>query len=184
MDANRHIEPTGLHPVKAGKLAGFLDAQSQTIGCVESCTGGLLGAALTAIPGSSAWFVGGLITYSNTLKHQLAGVPLDDLDTYGAVSGQVAQSMAQGGQRALGSVWCVSITGIAGPEGGSSEKPVGTVWIGVFGPDQAKQARRFVFPGDRQSVRSHTVAAAIDFVIDRVRGRDTVLEYECDRFEG
>lgn len=125
---------------------------------IESCTGGLLGAMLTEVPGSSAAFAGGVVTYSNELKTALAGVPAELIEAHGAVSEQVALAMARGGVtigegapglRAL----AIAITGVAGPEGGSLEKPVGTVWIGIATRERAF-ARRFNFPGTRDDVRT------------------------------
>lgn len=132
----------------------------QTLGVVESCTGGMLGAAVTEIAGSSAVFVGGLQTYSNGLKEKLAGVRSETLANFGAVSGEVAREMAVGGCAALGCEWCVSVTGIAGPDGGSVEKPVGTVWIGIAGP-KGVVTRRFAMSGERQPVRQWSVTAAL-----------------------
>jgi nicotinamide-nucleotide amidase len=138
-----------------------------TIAVAESCTGGMLGAALTAIPGSSSVFIGGFLTYSNQSKVELVGVRASDLDAFGAVSEQVATAMAQGARTRLGATYGIGITGIAGPDGGSDEKPVGTVWIGVATPDGVK-ARRFVFGTDRNMNRERSVAAALGMVLQVV----------------
>jgi len=106
-------------------------AKDLTIATAESCTGGLIGAALTSIDGSSASFHGGIIAYDNTVKTKLLGVSPSVLGKYGAVSEKTAQRMAAGAVERLGVDMAVSVTGIAGPNGGSDEKPVGTVWIGV-----------------------------------------------------
>lgn len=105
--------------------------KKMTIGVVESCTGGLLGAAITAMPGSSSVFQGGFLTYSNALKEQLVGVSEETLAQFGAVSEETAQEMARGGRERLGTDLAISVTGIAGPGGGSKEKPVGMVCFGL-----------------------------------------------------
>ena len=124
-------EEDTLHEV-VGKL---LRDAGQTVATVESCTGGGIAAELTSISGASDYVQGGLVTYSNELKQLLAGVKAETLDRYGAVSQQVVEEMAMGGRSKLGVDWCVSVSGIAGPTGGSEEKPVGTVWIAVAGPN-------------------------------------------------
>ena len=112
-----------------------LRKQQQTLSVAESCTGGGLGAELTAIPGSSDVLLGGVIAYSNALKQRLLGVSAELLEQFGAVSDPVAQAMAEGSRRVTGSDWSMAVTGIAGPGGGSAEKPVGLVYIAVAGPD-------------------------------------------------
>lgn len=126
---------------------------------VESCTGGGIGAELTALSGSSDWYEGGWITYSNALKQRL-GVASDLLAAHGAVSEPVARSMVAAGVRAAGVECGVAVTGIAGPTGGSVEKPVGTVWIAWTIPGQ-EWSQPFLFKGDRNAVRQQTIAAAI-----------------------
>ena len=103
------------------------------IGTAESCTGGLIGGAITAIPGSSGCFKGGVTAYDNAVKTKLLGVPTDIIETHGAVSSPVAEAMALGALDALGVDIALSITGIAGPGGGSAEKPIGTVWMSIAG---------------------------------------------------
>lgn len=144
---------------------GLLKQQGKTISVVESCTSGLLGAAFTQESGSSSYFMGGFLTYSNALKNQLVGVSNSSLDQYGAVSKEVAEEMAKGGRTVLNTDFCISITGIAGPDGGSEEKPVGTVWIAIA---DAKQviAKRFSFGGDRAINRERSVAQAIGMLYD------------------
>ncbi|MBS0197173.1 MAG: CinA family nicotinamide mononucleotide deamidase-related protein [Planctomycetes bacterium] len=147
----------------AGTVLDLLRAKGQTLGCVESCTGGLLGAYLTEVPGSSAAFVGGLITYSNYIKNSLAGVPsaLTSPGGPGAVSGETARAMAKGGLDALGCDHCLAVTGIAGPEGGSEAKPVGTVWIARVSRDGSGDVRRFQMSGSRQNVREWSAKTAL-----------------------
>ncbi len=146
----------------ASKVIANAKAQGLTLGCVESCTGGLVGSALTAIPGSSEAFAGGLITYSNQLKNRLVGVGHETLEQHGAVSSQVAAHMAMGGLSVLGVHRCVSITGIAGPDGGTEDKPVGTVWFGlaIGGIDEVKCSLAN-FQGDREQVRIQSVLTAL-----------------------
>lgn len=143
----------------AEQLAQQLRRHQWRMISVESCTGGGIGAALTVLSGSSDWFEGGWITYSNALKQQL-GVPSVLLSDYGAVSEPVAQAMVSAGVKAAGVECGVAVTGIAGPTGGSVEKPVGTVWIAWALPGQL-QAQHCLFKGDRDSVRTQTVEAAI-----------------------
>jgi competence/damage-inducible protein CinA-like protein len=119
-----------------------------TLSVAESCTGGFVGHLMTSVAGSSEYFVGGAITYSNALKHSILGVQLDTLEKYGAVSQQTVEEMATGAVRAFRSDYAVAITGIAGPGGGSDEKPVGTVWIAVASSDEV-EARHFRFIKDR-----------------------------------
>lgn len=130
------------------------------IACAESCTGGWLSMAITGIPGSSAWFDRSFITYSNAAKHDLLGVSLATLEREGAVSEAVAKEMARGAlQKSIASIG-VSITGIAGPDGGTPAKPVGTVWIGLANTREVT-ATRYQFEGDRRAVREQAVEAAL-----------------------
>jgi nicotinamide-nucleotide amidase len=128
----------------------------------ESCTGGLLGERLTNIPGSSDVFLGGVIAYHNDLKKELLGVRAEDLERYGAVSEQVALQMASGIRERTGADVGVSVTGIAGPGGGTPEKPVGLVWIAVHSPEA--KARRFHVIGDRAEIRQRAAQAALEMV--------------------
>ena len=138
------------------------------LGTAESCTGGLLGGRLTDIPGSSAVYRGGVVCYADELKTALLGVAPATIETHGAVSEPVALAMAEGAVARLGVDLAVSVTGIAGPDGGSEEKPVGTVWIGIAGGDGA-EARRSVFGGGRHEVRARAAQAALYFVLRRLR---------------
>ncbi len=134
---------------------------SLRLGVAESCTGGGLAQALTAVSGSSDYFECGLVTYSNVAKMRLLGVPEDLLTLHGAVSEPVAQAMAEGVLACSVADWAISTTGIAGPAGGTSEKPVGMVCFGFAGPDQLRVTRTDYFSGDRHEVREAAVAAAL-----------------------
>ena len=131
-----------------------------TIAVAESCTGGLIGGALTAVPGSSSAFLGGVISYVNSAKTALLDVPKAMIAGHGAVSEEVAARMALGARDALGADVAVAVTGIAGPGGGTADKPVGLVWVGVATQDDAT-AHRHNFNGDRDAVRAATVEAAL-----------------------
>jgi len=143
-------------------------ASGKTIATAESCTGGGVGKDLTSVSGASNVFNGGIIAYSNDAKIRLLDVSQPLLDKYGAVSERVAECMALGARNALGSDVAVSITGIAGPSGGSVEKPVGTVWIGVSSDVETK-AYHNLFQGDREAVRSASVKAALGHLYRAVR---------------
>jgi nicotinamide-nucleotide amidase len=149
----------------------LLEETGATLTVAESCTGGLLGERLTRVPGSSDYFLGGAIVYTNRLKTELVRVPPALLDEHGAVSEPVARAMAQGVCRALGSDYGIAITGIAGPGGGSEAKPVGTVHIAVAGPDGTSH-RRVRFPGDRQRVRQHSSQLALEMLRRTLLGLD------------
>ena len=145
------------------------EARSQGIrlAVAESCTGGLVGARLTEVPGSSDVFVGGVIAYDNALKTQLLGVPEPLLAEHGAVSEPVARAMADGAARRFGVAAAISVTGVAGPAGGTAEKPVGTVWIGCS-YNRTVETRRSVFPGSRQEVRARAAQAALFLLYRRL----------------
>lgn len=137
-----------------------------TVSTVESCTGGLVGGALTAIAGSSAVYDRGFITYSNAAKTDLVGVPSPMIEANGAVSEPVARAMAQGARRVAGSDLAVSITGIAGPGGGSAEKPVGLVHFAVAGPDGVRHLEKKFGDQGRQAVRLAAVTTALKLLQD------------------
>ena len=149
------------------KLRDALLARGWTISTAESCTGGLCAAALVDLPGSSTWYSGGVVAYSNAIKHELLDVPKDVLQDHGAVSEPVALVMAEGVRsRCRSSVSC-STTGIAGPGGGTPDKPVGLVWIGIATPT-GTHARRYHFSGDRLSVRQQTVDACFELLLEQI----------------
>lgn len=138
-----------------------LRARGQWFGTAESCTGGLIAKLCTDIAGSSAWFERGLVTYSNAAKQELLGVSADTLQRAGAVSAETVQEMVQGLLRAAPVQWAVAVSGIAGPGGGSADKPVGTVWIGWGGSEVAVSASRYLFEGERDAVRRRSAEAAL-----------------------
>jgi nicotinamide-nucleotide amidase len=141
----------------------LLVSRSATIALAESCTGGLVSERLTRVPGSSAYFMSGVISYSNQSKIELAGIPPLLLEMQGAVSAEVARGLAEGIRERIGATVGVGVTGIAGPGGGSSEKPVGTVHIAVASSSET-QHRQFLFPGDRERIRWQASQAALDMV--------------------
>ncbi|MFN3689836.1 MAG: competence/damage-inducible protein A [Fimbriimonadales bacterium] len=132
----------------------------QSLVVAESCTGGLLGHRITSVAGSSAVFLGGVVSYSNALKETLVGVPRTVLETHGAVSEPTARAMAQGIRERLGGWWGIGITGIAGPSGGTPDKPVGLVYIGVSDP-QATVVKRQIFAGDRATIKYRATQYAL-----------------------
>ena len=134
-----------------------------TLATAESCTGGLVAARLTAVPGSSRVFCGGVVAYSDEVKRTELGVPAEVLEAHGAVSAEVAEAMARGARERLAADVAVSVTGIAGPDGGTPEKPVGLVYLHVEGPDGG-QGREFSFPGDRGSIRARSAVGALHLV--------------------
>ena len=147
----------------AGVVLALCRERSLTIATAESCTGGLIGARLTAVPGSSDVYVGGVVAYSNRIKESMLGVPKELIIRVGAVSEDVAKAMAAGARERLGADVGIAVTGIAGPAGGSAEKPVGTVWVAVqIGEDIRTFGR--VYIGDRGEVRSRASQAALDTV--------------------
>ncbi len=153
----------------------LLHAQNATLAVAESCTGGLLGGRLTAVAGSSAYFAGGVIAYSNAVKQALLGVSRATLDAHGAVSEPTACAMAEGIMRALGTSVGVSITGIAGPGGGSDEKPVGLVYIGLAGAGRPTRVTRYQYTGGRQAVRARAVQDALVLLYKRLAGQEDTL---------
>ena len=148
------------------RLADALRRHGARIATAESCTGGLIAATCTAVPGSSDWFERGVVTYSNAAKTELLGVPEALLRTHGAVSEPVARAMAEGARARAPVQRAVAVTGIAGPGGAVPGKPVGTVWLALSRDDAPVQAWRLQLPGDRAAVRLATVRAALEALID------------------
>lgn len=139
--------------------------RSKTLVTAESCTGGGIGAALTAVPGSSDVYKGGIISYTNWVKHNLLGVDQKLLDTLGAVSAPVAEAMAEGARKVLRADIAVSVTGLAGPGGDEFGNPVGLVFIG-YSDCRKTLSRRFLFPGDREAVRQNACREALKLVLE------------------
>ena len=146
-------------------VGALLEPRRETVVVVESCTGGWLGKSLVDRPGSSAYFLGGWITYSDQLKRECVHVPPELIEQCGAVSPQVAEAMAAGALRQSSADWAVAVTGIAGPDGGTTAKPVGLVYIAVAGKAWNRaQVRRFQFPGDRTIIRDRATKAALQLL--------------------
>lgn len=143
---------------QVGTALGRLNA---TVTTAESCTGGWIAKVITDISGSSAWFERGFVTYSNEAKHQMIGVKTTTLEAHGAVSEAVVREMAKGALFAAGADYAISVSGIAGPDGGSEEKPVGTVWFGVASKQDGAIARHQCFTGDRDAVRRQATEYAL-----------------------
>ena len=154
--------------VSAERLLSLCREKGVTLATAEFCTGGLIGATLTSIPGSSDVFLGGIISYANSAKENLLGVSGDILKSHGAVSEECAKAMAKGAQKALGATLAVSVTGIAGPGGETCEKPVGLVHFGVATEHAVTHGKRH-FSGNRESVRLKTVAAALALLEETVK---------------
>ncbi|MCL2503070.1 MAG: nicotinamide-nucleotide amidohydrolase family protein [Coriobacteriia bacterium] len=146
------------------ELVCALRANGLTVACAESCTGGMVSAAITDVPGASEVFLGGVVTYSNEAKQRILGVDAALLAEHGAVSEQTALSMAEGGRRMFGADIAVSVTGIAGPGGGSVEKPVGLVWMAVSSTWGASASKNLFAKGSRESVRQRATSAALDLL--------------------
>ncbi len=153
--------------VLAGRLAETLLARGEHAVCAESCTGGWIAKVLTDLSGSSAWFDGAVVSYSNAAKQALLGVREQTLIDHGAVSAECACEMVAGVRARFDAHIAVAVTGIAGPTGGSPDKPVGTVWIGWQRRHGSPDAELFRFHGDRESVRRQTVAAALVGLLER-----------------
>ena len=137
----------------------------------ESCTGGLIAKVFTDLAGSSEWFDRGFVTYSNAAKSEMLAVPPSVIEDYGAVSEAVVTAMASGALRASQADYAIAVTGVAGPGGGSEEKPVGTVWIGLASARQV-ETQRHLFSGDRQAVREATLCAALTGLLEQFDGAD------------
>jgi nicotinamide-nucleotide amidase len=155
---------------QARSLLAQMDAKGMTLATAESCTGGLIAAALTAIAGSSSVVMAGFVTYSNNAKQKMVGVRQESLTQHGAVSEEVAREMAEGARERAGVSLALSCTGIAGPGGATPGKPVGLVFIGCAREGAATMVERHVFPGDRAAVRTATVTAALDIAARSIKG--------------
>lgn len=150
-------------PTPAAAVGDLLAKHGATLATAESCTGGLIGRLLTDVPGISEHYVGGVVAYANEVKQEKLGVPAEVLATHGAVSEETARAMAEGARAGFGTDWAVAVTGIAGPGGGTPEKPVGLVWFAVAGPDDTRSLSRTI-PSDRDGVRRFAAHIALNLV--------------------
>ena len=150
------------------ELGECLRAYDNTLATAESCTGGLLASTLTDVPGSSEWFKGSVVAYANDVKSGLLGVPPEVIEEHGAVSEPVVLAMARGVLEATGANVSVAISGIAGPGGGTPDKPVGTVWMAWAWPSGTR-ARRYDFSGGRAAVKEQSVMTAINGLLSVTR---------------
>ncbi|MEW6404195.1 MAG: CinA family protein [Chloroflexota bacterium] len=152
------------------RLAGLLTKFQLSLVTAESCTGGMIADRITDIPGSSSYFIGGVVAYAYEAKVALLGVSWDTLNTKGAVSKETVLEMARGVRNVLSGQIGLSVSGIAGPGGGTPEKPVGTTWLGLVTP-QGEWTRHFVWDGDRPKNKALSADAALQFVIDYLEGK-------------
>ena len=148
-------------------IAEHLTSRRQTVTCAESCTGGLLAGALTSLSGSSQWFHQSFVTYSNQAKQERLGVMPDTLLKHGAVSRETVYEMARGAKAVAQADYALSISGIAGPSGGSVAKPVGTVWFGLTTPEGSFE-QTVLFTGDREAIRAQAVEYALVFLAEHL----------------
>jgi len=151
------------------EIAAQLLARREWLAVAESCTGGLIAAACTEIAGSSGWFERGVVTYANRAKHEVLGVPESLLAAHGAVSEPTVRAMAEGLMARAPVQHTIAVSGIAGPGGGTAEKPVGTVWI-AWADRQGLRTRSFHFAGDRSQVRQQALVAALEGLVEQLRG--------------
>lgn len=145
---------------QAVNLVELLKANGRTCATAESCTGGMIGSLITAVPGSSEVYLGGVVSYANSVKAGVLGVSVGTLETFGAVSEKCAAEMAEGARRLTGADVAVSVTGIAGPGGGSAEKPVGLVWFAVA-TESGTRSEKAIFAGSREDVRRSAAMHAV-----------------------
>jgi PncC family amidohydrolase len=150
-------------------IGDLLRLRRLKLATAESCTGGLIGDRITNVPGSSEYYLGGVVAYAYEAKVALLGVRWDTLQVYGAVSRETVLEMARGVRKALSADIAVSVSGIAGPGGGLPNKPVGTTWIGFSAPD-GEWARVYCFDGDRNQNKADSADAALQFVVDYLKG--------------
>ena len=155
------------------RIALALIQRRERMGTAESCTGGLIGAACTSLAGSSQWFERGVVSYSNQAKTEMLGVPPGLLELHGAVSAEVAQSMARGLYAHAPVEWTLAVTGIAGPSGGSEDKPVGTVWLALYHHGKPIKVWQELFKGDRHAVRAATVRVGLAALCEALEDRDS-----------
>jgi PncC family amidohydrolase len=152
------------------KLKEYMTFRKRTLATAESCTGGLIAHLITNIPGSSEYFLGGIVAYSYQAKADLLNVSWDTLNSKGAVSKETVLEMATGGRKKLKADIVVSVSGIAGPGGGTSDKPVGTTWVGLA-TSTVNEARHFIWNGNREENKTYSAEAALQFVLDYLEGK-------------
>ncbi|MEN9562601.1 MAG: hypothetical protein RIR73_845 [Chloroflexota bacterium] len=152
------------------RIGNILSEKGLSLATAESCTGGLVASLITDVAGSSTYFLGGIVSYSNEAKASLLGVSWDTLNHKGAVSRETVIEMAQGARKVFNADIAVSVSGIAGPGGGTPDKPVGTVWLGLATPS-GEEARHFVWDGDRIRNKQLSSEAALQFILDYLEGR-------------
>jgi PncC family amidohydrolase len=155
--------PTALAAL-AARLQGLAISKGVTVATAESCTGGLVGHCITAVAGSSGYYLGGVISYADSVKVGLIGVPRPTIDRHGAVSAQAAVAMAEGVRDRTGSDVAVAVTGVAGPDGGTAAKPVGLTYVAVAGP-RGPEVRRHLWDGDRAANKERSAEAALELLI-------------------
>ena len=151
-------------------IGDMLRARNLKLAAAESCTGGLISSRITDVPGSSEYFLGSIVSYAYEVKVSLVGVRWDTLNTYGAVSRETVLEMAHGVRKRLTADIAVSVSGIAGPGGGSPEKPVGTTWIGLATP-VGEWAKLFQFSGSREENKSASASAALEMLLEYLQGK-------------
>ena len=166
------VDDQTLQAVLARLLRKDDDAQAviKAVTTAESCTGGLIAKMLTDVPGTSKFFKQAFVTYSNEAKTELLGVPAGVIETHGAVSEPVVRAMAEGAKARAKAVYALAVSGIAGPDGGTEQKPVGTVWIALAHPE-GTDARSFLFPGDREMIRDRSAKMALTMLRYKLLGK-------------
>ena len=152
------------------RVGKTLQQKKLTLATAESCTGGLIAHLMTNIPGSSEYFLGGIVAYSYQAKADLLGVSWDTLNSKGAVSKETVLEMAIGARNKMKADIVVSVSGIAGPGGGTPDKPVGTTWVGLATQNE-EEARHFIWNGDREENKKHSAEAALQFILDYLEGK-------------
>lgn len=152
------------------RIAKDLTERGWLLSTAESCTGGLIGHTLTCLAGSSSWYVGGAVAYANPIKRDLLGVPQEVLDRFGAVSRETVEAMVRGAAGVFKTQTAVAVSGVAGPTGGTPEKPVGTVWMAWL-VDGHVSAKCYAFTGDRASIKEQSALAALEGLAERLARR-------------
>lgn len=164
----RYEKQKGSHSMnKITQVASIMSKKQQTLSSAESCTGGLIAKLCTDLSGSSQWYMGGVISYSNQVKAEVLNVPMADIEAHGAVSEPVVKAMVKGVQTAMHTDFALATTGVAGPGGGSADKPVGTVWLGLATPHTVLACLKH-FDGDRAAVREQAARFALAWLLEHV----------------